>query len=338
MFLLISYKYSKLLNIYNHEYLYYNIFDENLKELYNKLIYAYAKGKIMIKSMTDFDRYEYADASRKITVQVKSENHRDLDVNIKMPKKLNFFESAIRTLLKEYIERGKVDIYITYEDFTENNLSLQYNKALAGEYLKYLNQMAEEFGLENDIRVSTLSRYPEVFAMEEQPVDEDELWSSLEKALRGAFEPFVESRVREGENLKKDLCEKLDNMVSYVDFIEERSPQIIVEYRARLEEKLRELLADNQLDDSRIAQEVTIFADKICVDEETVRLKSHILSMKDSLNAGGSVGRKLDFLAQEMNREANTILSKSNDLKISDTGISLKTDIEKVREQIQNIE
>ena len=338
MFLLISYKYSKLLNIYNHEYLYYNIFDENLKELYNKLIYAYAKGKIMIKSMTGFGRYEYADASRKITVEVKSVNNRYLDVNIKMPKKLNFFESAIRTLLKEYIERGKVDIYITYEDFTENNLSLQYNKALAGEYLKYLNQMAEEFGLENDIRVSTLSRYPEVFAMEEQPVDEDELWSSLEKALRGAFEPFVESRVREGENLKKDLCEKLDNMVSYVDFIEERSPQIIVEYRARLEEKLRELLADNQLDDSRIAQEVTIFADKICVDEETVRLKSHILSMKDSLNAGGSVGRKLDFLAQEMNREANTILSKSNDLKISDTGISLKTDIEKVREQIQNIE
>lgn len=338
MFLLISYKYSKLLNIYNHEYLYYNIFDENLKELYNKLIYAYAKGKIMIKSMTGFGRYEYADESRKITVEVKSVNHRYLDVNIKMPKKLNFFESAIRTLLKEYIERGKVDIYITYEDFTENNLSLQYNKALAGEYLKYLNQMAEEFGLENDIRVSTLSRYPEVFAMEEQPVDEDEMWSSLEKALRGAFEPFVESRVREGENLKKDLCEKLDNMVSYVDFIEERSPQIIVEYRARLEEKLRELLADSQLDDSRIAQEVTIFADKICVDEETVRLKSHILSMKDSLNAGGSVGRKLDFLAQEMNREANTILSKSNDLKISDTGISLKTDIEKVREQIQNIE
>lgn len=344
MVLLISGKYyksskTKATKSYcTYEYLYYNIFDENLKELYNKLIYAYAKGKIMIKSMTGFGRYEYADASRKITVEVKSVNHRYLDVNIKMPKKLNFFESAIRTLLKEYIERGKVDIYITYEDFTENNFSLQYNKALAGEYLKYLNQMSEEFGLENDIRVSTLSRYPEVFVMEEQPVDEDELWSSLEKALRGAFEPFVESRVREGENLKKDLCEKLDNMVSYVDFIEERSPQIIAEYRARLEEKLRELLADNQLDDSRIAQEVTIFADKICVDEETVRLKSHILSVKDSLNAGGSVGRKLDFLAQEMNREANTILSKSNDLKISDTGISLKTDIEKVREQIQNIE
>ena len=174
--------------------------------------------------------------------------------------------------------------------------------------------------------------------MEEQPVDEDELWSSLEKALRGAFEPFVESRVREGENLKKDLCEKLDNMVSYVDFIEERSPQIIVEYRARLEEKLRELLADNQLDDSRIAQEVTIFADKICVDEETVRLKSHILSMKDSLNAGGSVGRKLDFLAQEMNREANTIGSKAQNVGIANIVVNIKAEIEKIREQVQNIE
>ncbi len=292
----------------------------------------------MIKSMTGFGRCEYADESRKFTVEVKSVNHRYLDVNIKMPKKLNFFESSIRTLLKEYIERGKVDIYITYEDFTENNFALQYNSALAAQYLKYLNQMADEFGLENDIRVSTLSRYPDVFVMEEQAIDEEELWSGLEKALRGAFEPFVESRVREGENLKNDLCEKLDNMVSYVDFIEERSPEIMRDYRTRLEEKLRELLGDNQLDDARIAQEVTIFADKICVDEETVRLRSHILSVKDTLNAGGSVGRKLDFLAQEMNREANTILSKSNDLKISDIGISLKTDIEKVREQIQNIE
>ncbi len=296
------------------------------------------KGNKMIKSMTGFGRCEYADESRKFTVEVKSVNHRYLDVNIKMPKKLNFFESSIRTLLKEYIERGKVDIYITYEDFTENNFALQYNSTLAAQYLKYLNQMADEFELENDIRVSTLSRYPDVLVMEEQPIDEEQLWNGLEKALRGAFEQFVESRIREGGNLKNDLCEKLHNMVSYVDFIEERSPEIMRDYRVRLEEKLRELLQDKQLDDARIAQEITIFADKICVDEETVRLKSHILSVKDTLNAGGSVGRKLDFIAQEMNREANTILSKSNDLKISDTGISLKTDIEKVREQIQNIE
>ena len=240
--------------------------------------------------------------------------------------------------MKEYTQRGKIDIYITYEDFTETNYAINYNKALAEEYFKYLKLMSEQFEIENDIKASTLSRYPDVLVMEEQPVDEDALWSGLEKALRAAFEQFVDSRMIEGENLKKDLCDKLDNMLSYVDYIEERSPQIIQAYRLKLEEKIKELLGDTGIDDSRIAQEVTIFADKICVDEETVRLRSHIVSASDTLKDGGSVGRKLDFIAQEMNREANTILSKSNDLKISDIGISLKTDIEKVREQIQNIE
>ena len=206
------------------------------------------------------------------------------------------------------------------------------------EYFKYLKLMSGQFEIENDIKASTLSRYPDVLVMEEQPVEEDALWSGLEKALRAAFEQFVDSRMIEGENLKKDLCDKLDNMLSYVDYIEERSPQIIQAYRLKLEEKIKELLGDTGIDDSRIAQEVTIFADKICVDEETVRLRSHIVSASDTLKDGGSVGRKLDFIAQEMNREANTILSKSNDLKISDIGIRLKTDIEKVREQIQNIE
>ena len=292
----------------------------------------------MIKSMTGFGRCEVADEKRKFTVELKSVNHRYLDVNIKMPKKLNFFESAIRNLLKEYIERGKVDVYITYEDYTEDNYSLRYNAALTGEYLGYLNAMAEEFHLENDIRVSTLSRYPDVFVMEEQDIDEKELWSGLEKALRGACEQFVDSRVKEGEALKADLLDKLDAMLSDVDFIEERSPQIMKEYRTRLEEKIQEILGDRQIDDARIATEVTIYADKVCVDEETVRLRSHIMTTKDTLLAGGSIGRKLDFIAQEMNREANTILSKANNIEISDIGIDLKTGIEKVREQIQNIE
>ena len=292
----------------------------------------------MIKSMTGFVRCEVADEKRKFTVELKSVNHRYLDVNIKMPKKLNFFESAIRNLLKEYIERGKVDVYITYEDYTEDNYSLRYNAALAGEYLGYLNAMAEEFHLENDIRVSTLSRYPDVFVMEEQDIDEKELWSGLEKALRGACEQFVDCRVKEGEALKADLLDKLDTMLSDVDFIEERSPQIMKEYRTRLEEKIQEILGDRQIDDARIATEVTIYADKVCVDEETVRLRSHIMTTKDTLLAGGSIGRKLDFIAQEMNREANTILSKANNIEISDIGIDLKTGIEKVREQIQNIE
>lgn len=292
----------------------------------------------MIKSMTGFGRCEVADEKRKFTVELKSVNHRYLDVNIKMPKKLNFFESTIRNLLKEYIERGKVDVYITYEDYTEDNYTLRYNSALAAEYLGYLNSMAEEFHLDNDIRVSTLSRYPDVLVMEEQDIDEKELWSGLEKALRGACEQFVESRVKEGEALRNDLLDKLDAMLSDVDFIEERSPQIMKEYRMRLEGKIQEILGDRQIDDSRIATEVTIYADKVCVDEETVRLRSHIITTKDTLIAGGSIGRKLDFIAQEMNRETNTILSKANNIEISDVGINLKTSIEKVREQIQNIE
>lgn len=292
----------------------------------------------MIKSMTGFGRCEIADKERKITVEMKAVNHRYLDVNIKMPKKLNFFESSIRTLLKEYIQRGKVDIFITYEDYTENNVILKYNQELAAEYVKYIRQMAEDFSLNNDLQACTLSRYPEVLTMEEQTVDEDALWATLEKAIRGAAEQFVETRIKEGNNLRDDLMQKLDGMIQYVDEIEKRSPEIIAEYRQKLQDKVNELLNDTQIEESRLATEVTLFADKICTDEETVRLKSHILATKETLSQGGSIGRKLDFIAQEMNREANTILSKANDLTVSDIAINLKTDIEKVREQIQNIE
>ena len=292
----------------------------------------------MIKSMTGFGRCEITENNRKFTVELKSVNHRYLDVSIKMPKKFGFFESGIRTLLKEYIQRGKVDVFISYEDDTEENFALKYNADIAAAYLKHLNEIAETFGLENDIRTSTLSKYPEVFTMEEQSVDEKELWIVLEKALRGACEQFVASRIAEGERLLSDLEQKLDTMLGYVDFIEARYPKILSEYRQRLEEKVRELFDNKQLDEARLVTEITIFADKICVDEETVRLRSHVQSTKQALKEGGSIGRKLDFIAQEMNREANTILSKTTDLEISDVGINLKTDIEKVREQIQNIE
>ena len=198
--------------------------------------------------------------------------------------------------------------------------------------------MAEDFGLDNDVRVSCLSRYPEVLSMEEQTVDEDALWQLLSKALKGAAEGFVETRIKEGENLRADLISKLDGMLSHVEFIQERSPQIIAEYKQKLEDKVKDLLADVKVDENRLLMEVTIFADKVCVDEEIVRLKSHIETTKATLQAGGSMGRKLDFIAQEMNREANTILSKANDLEISNRAIELKTEIEKVREQIQNIE
>ena len=292
----------------------------------------------MIKSMTGFGRCEIQKDSRKFTVELKSVNHRYLDVNIRMPKKLNFFETAIRSLLKSYANRGKVDIFITYEDLSQAQVSVKYNAALAGEYLKYLKQMEEEFGLENDVRVSTLSRYPEVFTMEEQSEDEEELWNGLKEALEGAFTQFVETRQTEGENLKKDILSKLDLLSEQIGFIEERSPQIVAEYRAKLEDKMKELLADSQIEEGRIAAEVILFADKICTDEEVVRLKSHISHMRNTLEEQDEIGRKLDFIAQEMNREANTILPKANDIEVSDRAISLKTEIEKIREQIQNIE
>ena len=203
---------------------------------------------------------------------------------------------------------------------------------------QYFRQMAEKFGLKDDISVSSLGRCPEVFTMEEQDIDEEEIWAELKKAVEGACVQFVKAREQEGEALKTDLLDKLERMDENVTLIEDRYPQIVSAYRSRLEEKVKELLGDLQIDEGRIAAEVVIFSDKICTDEETVRLRSHIATMKEALIAGGSIGRKLDFIAQEMNREANTILSKANDLATSNVAIDLKTEIEKVREQIQNIE
>lgn len=292
----------------------------------------------MIKSMTGFGRCEESDGVRRLTVEMKAVNHRYLDINLKMPKKLNIFEAAIRSLLKNYIQRGKVDIFFTYEDLSENKVSLKYNSDVAAEYLKYIRQMSNEFEINGEINAVTLSRYPEVIVMEEQSLDEEELWKLIEKTLTAAAKNLVEARIVEGENLKKDLNAKLDAMLKDVTYIEERSPDIIAEYRKKLEERVMELLNDSTIEESRIAAEVVLFADKICVDEEIVRLKSHISNTKDTLNAGGNIGRKLDFIAQEMNREANTILSKANDLEVSNRAINLKTEIEKIREQIQNIE
>lgn len=292
----------------------------------------------MIKSMTGFGRCEITENMRKFTVEMKSVNHRYLDINIKMPKKLNFFESAIRNELKHFLSRGKIDIFVSYEDDTERNTTVSYHKDVAEEYFGYLQQMAQDFHLENDVRVSNLSRFPEVFTMEEQDINEEELWKELKKAVDGAAEGFVNTRVAEGEHLCKDLMEKLDGMMKLVDAIEERSPKVLEDYHAKLTDKVKELLADTKVDESRLLTEVALLADRICVDEETVRLRSHIVSTKNTLQEGTSVGRKLDFIAQEMNREANTILSKANDLEITGWAIELKTEIEKVREQIQNIE
>ncbi|MCR4892888.1 MAG: YicC family protein [Lachnospiraceae bacterium] len=292
----------------------------------------------MIKSMTGFGRGEAQEDGRKFTAEIKTVNHRFLEIGIKMPKALSLFEPAIRTLTKEYLERGKVDIFISYENLGGKTENVHYNSGIAGEYLRYLRLMSQEFGLEDDIRTSTLARLPDVLTTEEGEFDEEQLWLVLKKSLVQAFQQTAQSRATEGENLKKDILLKLDEMRKNVDFIEEHCPKVVEDYRTKLKEKVQDLLADVQVDEARLVTEVTIFADKVAVDEEIVRLRSHIDTMHRHLEDGGAIGRKLDFLAQEMNREANTTLSKAGDLSISDAAIELKTGIEKIREQIQNIE
>ena len=292
----------------------------------------------MLKSMTGFRRYESTTEEYKICVEMKAVNHRYLDLGIKMPRRFNAFESALRNLLKDKIQRGKVDMYITFEDYSAQAASLKFNAALAAEYMQAFQEMADRFGIANDVTTSILGRCPEVLSMESPETDEERLWAILSEAVTIARDRFVASREKEGEQLKEDLLGKLDAMSVWVDEIEERFPQVLTEYRQRLEEKMKEILADSTLDEGRILQEVAVYSDRICVDEEMVRLRSHINTMKEELLGGGAVGRKLDFIAQEMNREANTTLSKSADLKLSDTAIALKTEIEKVREQVQNIE
>ena len=293
----------------------------------------------MIRSMTGFGHGEVSnDKNQKVTVEMKSVNHRYCDISLKLPKKLAMFEANIRNIMKEYASRGKIDIYVSYEDLSETAVSLHYNQAMAEEYMQVFKKMQEDFNIETKITAEALAKYPEVVPIEEVQQDEEVWWELLEAALRQAAEKFVETRTIEGANLKRDLLGKLDQMAADVTFIEERSPQIIAEYRSKLEEKVKEFLEDSTIEENRIAAEVTLYADKIAVDEEIVRLQSHISSMTDVLESDESIGRKLDFMAQEMNREANTILSKSSDVDLADHAIELKTNVEKVREQIQNIE
>lgn len=292
----------------------------------------------MIRSMTGFGRYEAVTEERKVVVEMKAVNHRYCDISIRLPKKLNFLEASIRNLIKQYIGRGKVDVFISYEDYTKGSACVKYNKAMADEYMKYLNQIAQDYDIPNEVNNIYLSRYPEVFTLEEQSLDEESLWNSVNIAVTQACKSMIVTREEEGKNLKKDILEKLDFLNERTEQIEEKSPALVSAYREKLYNKVKEILEDTKIDESVVATEVTIYADKICVDEETVRLKSHIMAMRNTLDLDESIGRKLDFISQEMNREANTILSKADDMEITNLAIDLKTEIEKIREQIQNIE
>ena len=292
----------------------------------------------LIKSMTGFGRSEMVTEQYKITVEIKAVNHRYCDLNIKMPKKLNILENAVRGAIKKAVHRGKLDVYIGYEDLSEHAACVQLNKELGREYYRALSELSEELGIDNDASAVRIARMPEVLMLSEAQLVPEEVEETLLLAVGQALSQFMESRVREGEQLKEDILRKLHGMTGNISAIEERYPQMVSDYRKKLTDKVKELLADSNVDESRIATEVVIYADKICVDEETVRLHSHITNMEEELTRGGNVGRKLDFIAQEMNREANTILSKANDITVSNMAIDLKTEIEKIREQVQNIE
>ena len=294
--------------------------------------------KNLINSMTGFGRGEFIDQDLKVVIEMKAVNHRYSDINIKIPRKFSFLETEIRNYLKKEIQRGKVDVFISYEDLADRTSTVHLHEELGREYYQAIHKLSESLGIANDATAYRISRFPEVLTLEENEMNQESARYVLMEALKLSLAQFLESRAKEGQNLADDIIAKLDGMDGKITLVEERYPQMVSDYRKKLETKVQELLTDVNIDESRIATEVVIYADKIAVDEETVRLRSHCSAMKEVLLSGGGIGRKLDFIAQEMNREANTILSKCNDITISNIAIDLKTEIEKIREQVQNIE
>lgn len=291
-----------------------------------------------LRSMTGFGRAESVGEDSRISVELKSVNSRFLDLNIKMPKRFNALETRIRQRIKEALARGKADLYITYEEYSEKGRSLRLNMELAKLYFEAMQRIGTELGLSGEIPVQQIAMQPEVLQLSEEPEEPEQLWEQLSPALDTAIRHFVEARALEGENLGRDLLMKLSEMEELICRIELRAPEIVVAYEKRLRDRVAELLGGSGIEESRIVQEVTVYADKVCTDEELVRLRSHVDNMRKKLRQGGEVGRELDFLAQEMNREANTTLSKANDRIVSEDAIRLKTLIEKIREQVQNLE
>ena len=292
----------------------------------------------MIKSMTGFGRYETVTDEYRIAVEIKSVNHRYCDLIIKLPKKFNEIENTLRMMMKEIAERGKVDVYVSYEDYAGKGTHVHYHPQIAKEYVKVAAQVAEEFELHNSLSAERLLGFADVISLEEESNDLESVFPIVTQTLQKAGEQFIASREREGEQLYQDIKGKLAYLLTLVAQVEERSPQMLQEHRQKLLEKVQELLGDRKIDEGILATELIVYADKVCVDEETVRLRSHIDAMSETLDMQEAIGRKLDFIAQEMNREANTILSKANDKELSGIAINLKTEIEKIREQIQNIE
>lgn len=292
----------------------------------------------MVKSMTGYGRHESVLHGRTLVIEVKSVNNRYLDCNVRLPRVYICAEDGVQRRVKEVISRGKVDVYVNIENNTEEAVSVTLNQPVAAGYMEALRKMADTFGLNPDISIDLLSKFPDVFKVDKVPENLEELTADIHAVTEEALRDFDAMRCREGEKLEADLLGRLVTLENFTHQVEQRSPQTVADYRARLTAKLQEVLADRQLDESRVLTEAAIFADKVAVDEETVRLHSHIAQFREMLAGGSPIGRKLDFLIQEMNRETNTIGSKCNNLEISTIVVNMKAEIEKIREQVQNIE
>ncbi len=292
----------------------------------------------MIKSMTGYGRAVETVNGREFTVELRSVNNRYLDCSVRLPRMLSFAEEAVKQAVKASVSRGKVDVFISMRSEAEADVAVSLNKAVLEGYLAAMRQMVTEFGVKDDISVSTVSRLPEVFSVEKQEVDEDALRGDLLQVVAKALAGYDAMRSAEGQALDNDLRSRGQTILELVSQVEAGNAQTVVDYRARLENKLREVLENTAIDESRILTEAAIFADKVAVDEETVRLRSHLEQMNSMLTGGGAIGRKLDFLLQEMNREANTIGSKCTDVRLARIVVDIKAELEKIREQTQNIE
>ena len=292
----------------------------------------------MIKSMTGYGRAVETVNGREFTVEIRSVNNRYLDCTVKLPRMISFAEDAVKQAVKQAVSRGKVDVYISMKSEGGDEVKVSLNTALLSQYLTAMRGMVEEFGVKDDISVSTVSRLPEIFTVEKPEIDEEQLLADLLQVVGKALEGYNAMRATEGAALDADLRSRGETILALVAQVEEGNGKTVSDYRTRLENKLREVLANTAIDESRILTEAAIFADKVAVDEETVRLRSHLRQMNDMLTAGGAMGRKLDFLLQEMNREANTIGSKCTDVALARIVVDIKAELEKIREQTQNIE
>ena len=292
----------------------------------------------MIKSMTGYGKSEQTIDSLNVTVEIKSVNHRYFEFTAREPREYGFLEEKLKKYCNSLITRGKVECYVSVEDLEEREMEVNVNETLAAGYVKALKELSERFGLKDDISAVTLSRYPDVITLHKASEDEERIWNAVKTVAETAVSKFIEMRETEGSKLRGDILSRADYIIECVEFIEGRSPETVREYNEKLKQRMKELLGDAAVDEQRLLNEAAIYADKIAVDEETVRLRSHISQLREFMNSSEAIGRKLDFLVQEINREANTIGSKAQDVDIAKKVIAIKAEVEKIREQVQDIE